>query len=440
LKACTAGLAPEAICAALRPEEIERLLFDWLIWARDDQLPPAPAQGAQDWTTWLILGGRGSGKTRAGAEWVRGIALGNPAFAPRPVSPIAIVGETLHDARSVMIEGLSGLLAIHPRHERPVLAASRREIEWPNGARAQFFSADDPESLRGPQFAAAWCDELCKWRYPEECWAMLQFGLRLGPSPKQAVTTTPRPVPLLKSLLADPRTAVSRARTADNAAFLAPSFLSSIVDRYAGTALGRQELDGELVEAREGALWTPELIESARVSAAPDLDRVVIGLDPAVSGRGSSDLCGIVCAGVAASGAAYVLEDASLRAATPLSWAQAAIVLFHKRKADCIVAEVNQGGDLVESLLRQVEPNVPVRKVHATRGKIARAEPVAALYEQGRVRHAAALPELEDEMMNFCPGELARGGRSPDRVDALVWALTSLMLENRAEPRIRFLS
>lgn len=428
----------EAICETLSTGEIEFLLHDWLTWARPDQLPPLCSQAGCDWTAWLILGGRGSGKTRAGAEWVRGVALGKPGFAKTALSPIALVGESLHDVRAVMVEGPSGLLSIHPASQRPSFSFSRRELEWPNGAKAQIFSADDPESLRGPQFAAAWCDELCKWRYGEAAWSMLQFCLRLGNTPRQVVTTTPRPTAILKMLLADPRTAISRAKTEDNAANLAPAFLSSVVARYQGTALGRQELDGELIEDREGALWRATMLDKCRVADVPQLERVVVAVDPAVTGRASSDRCGIVVAGRGGDGRGYILEDATRRASSPLAWAQTVVALFHTWQADCVVAEVNQGGDLVETVLRHVDSNLPVRAVRASRGKVLRAEPVAALYEQGKVSHAGAFPELEAEMRNFSTAGVA-GSRSPDRVDALVWALTELLLAPLGQPRIRTL-
>lgn len=434
--ACAEAIPAETISDALGAHDVEFLLHDWLCWARDDQLPPQAAQGGGPWTTWLILGGRGSGKTRAGAEWVRGVALGRAPFSAAPVSPIALVAENLHDVRAIMVEGMSGLLAIHRRDERPQFSSSRRELEWPNGARAQLFSADDPESLRGPQFAAAWCDEIGKWRQAEAAWSMLQFGLRLGTMPRQVATTTPRATRLLKALLADPQTAITRARTGDNAGNLAPSFLSNIVARYEGTALGRQELDGELIEEREGALWSAHDLDAHRVSVAPPLERVVIAIDPAVTGRTSSDACGIVAAARGTDGRGYVLEDATRPASTPLAWAQAAVVLYHKWQADCVIAEVNQGGDLVESVMRQIEPNLPIRTVHASRGKIVRAEPVAALYQQGRVSHVGVFAKLEMEMCDFSQAGLS-GTRSPDRVDALVWALSSLMLAPQGEPRIR---
>ena len=396
---------------------------------------PGPTNGRPtgDWLVWLMIGGRGAGKTRAGAEWVRAIATGEP----KPAGPIALVGETFTDTREVMIEGVSGLLAIHPSGERPEWQRTRRRLVWPNGTVAQAFSAEDPESLRGPQFAAAWADELAKWRYPDACWDMLQFGLRLGPHPRQVVTTTPRPIPLLKRLIAaeaDGTTVVSRATTADNAMNLAPGFLSQVVARYHGTRLGRQELLGEMIEERADALWQRTAIEEARVAMAPDLARIVVAVDPPASRR--SGRCGIVAAGLGRDGIGYVLADGSLGAVRPAEWAAAAIALYRRFDADALVAEVNQGGDMVAAVMREVDAGVPVKSVRATRGKWLRAEPVAALYAQGRVRHVGALPELEDEMADFGPDGLS-AGRSPDRLDALVWALTALMLGEGGEPKVR---
>jgi phage terminase large subunit-like protein len=436
LRDCADRSAVERFTRGLSADEAEFVSHDWQLWARDDQLPPPLSQAGVPWTTWLILGGRGAGKTRAGAEWVRGLALGKPPFADRPVDRIALIGETLGDARAVMVDGPSGLLAIHPSGERPAYNVSRRELTWPNGAVAQLFSADDPDSLRGPQFGAAWADELAKWRYAETAWDMLQFCLRLGDRPRQAVTTTPRPVPLLRRLIADPATAVSRARTEANIANLAPSFLSAVVARYQGTRLGRQELDGELIEDRPDALWQRAALEAARVTAAPALARIVVAVDPPVTSGGAADACGIVAAGRAEDGRAFVLADATTQGHAPLDWARAAVRLYDSLAADCIVAEVNQGGELVAQLLRQVSPNVPVRMVRAMRGKYLRAEPVAALYERGLVAHAGVWPGLEDQMCDFGQGGLSDGA-SPDRVDALVWALTELMLTDKAPPRIR---
>lgn len=443
LASLASGAAPEQAVepwlATLSAGEAEFLLHDWQLWARDDQLPPPLSQGGGDWTTWLILGGRGAGKTRAGAEWVRGLALGKPPFADAPVGRIALIGETLGDARAVMIDGPSGLLTIHPSGERPIYNASRRELTWPNGAMAQLFSADDPESLRGPQFGAAWADELAKWRYAQTTWDMLQFCLRLGDHPRQAVTTTPRPIPLIKRLMADPTTTISRARTKDNAINLAPSFLSTIVSNYQGTRLGRQELDGELIEDRPDALWQRETIEKARIREAPPLNYIVVAIDPPVTTGPRADACGIVAAGSTENGYAIILADATVQGVQPLDWALAAVGLYKSLKADSIVAEVNQGGELVAEMLRQVAPTIPIRQVRATRGKYLRAEPVATLYRRGLVSHAGLFPELEDQMCDFGRGGLSDGS-SPDRLDALVWALTELMLNRWTGPRVRSLS
>ena len=424
----------------MQPEELHWLRYDFEVWGRDDQLPPARAQGGGDWTVWLMLGGRGAGKTRAGAEWVRNIATEWDADGAADVMPprIALIGETLADARSVMVEGVSGLLAVHPPEARPNYEPSKRQVVWANGAMAQLFSAEDPESLRGPQFSHAWCDELGKWRRPDETWAMLQFALRLGARPRQVVTTTPRPIKLIKALLADPLCAVSRVATAANAANLAPSFLEAIVARYRGTRLGRQELDAELLEDRPDALFPRATIESCRVQSAPALRRIAVAVDPPASSGPHADACGIIVAGLGGDGRAYVLADRTAEQARPLDWAKAVIAAYRRHEADCIVVETNQGGDLVEAVLRQVDAGIPVRPVRAMRGKWLRAEPVAALYEQGRVAHVGAFPALEDEMSDFGPDGLS-GGRSPDRVDALVWALHELLLRAPPAPRIRWL-
>ncbi|HEX5500244.1 MAG TPA: terminase family protein [Thermomicrobiales bacterium] len=292
--------------------------------------------------------------------------------------------------------------------------------------------------MRGPQFDAAWCDELAKWRYADAAFDMLQFGLRLGLRPRQLITTTPRPIPLIKRLLADPRTRVTRAATSSNRDFLAPTFLDAVVARYAGTRLGRQELDGELIEDRPDALWSRELIERSRVSAAPPLVRVAVAIDPPGSSRRGADACGIVAAGRAENGWIYVLEDASVAGLSPSGWAHKAVALYRRLKADTLVAEVNMGGEMVRAVLREVDPSIPLKEVHATRGKYLRAEPVAALYEQGKAKHVGCFPLLEDEMCDFGVEGLS-SGRSPDRLDALVWAATALTGTARTGPRIRAL-
>ncbi len=389
----------------------------WVTWARTDQLAPAG-----DWTTWLMLGGRGSGKTRAGAEWVANLVR-------QGVTPIALVGQTMTEALAVMVHGESGLQRIMRRHRGKLRGQT---LSWDNGVEAMVMSASDPDRFRGPQFAAAWCDEVAKWPDAEAAWDMLQFALRLGERPRQVATTTPRPIPLLKRLLADEHTAVTRMRTDQNAEFLAPKFLDAVVGRYRGSVLGRQELDGELIEDSPDALWQRSMFRRA---GDEPVQRVVVAVDPPVTGGLKSDACGIIVAGRTEAGA-VVLEDLTLQPASPMGWARRAVAAFHTHGADCIVVEVNQGGDMVRTVIGQVDANVPVRAVRAMRGKWLRAEPVATLYAQGRVSHRLGLTALEDEMCAFgADGRSA--GHSPDRVDALVWGVTELLLTGPG-PRVRF--
>lgn len=432
LRALPNPAARHEFIQTLDARQKRNLPFCWSLIAREQQLPPLT-----DWTIWVLLGGRGSGKTRAGAEWTRHMAMGNALYAQRPAGRIALVGETYADVREVMIEGESGLLAIAPDVERPVWTSSRRRLEWPSGAIAQAFSSEDPEALRGPQFDAAWCDELAKWKNPEATWNMLQFGLRLGSYPRQVVTTTPRPTALVKQILKDERTAVSRMKTTENAINLADGFMDRIVAAYAGTRLGRQELDGELIEDRADALWTREMIERTR-GTPQELTRILIAVDPPVTGHAASDACGIIVVGMGTDGHAHVLEDCTLHAVSPERWSAAVCAAFNRHQADCVVIETNQGGDMAESVLRNAQDDLPIRQVKARRGKWLRAEPVAHLYERGRVFHARPFPELEDEMCDFGLDGLSNG-RSPDRLDALVWGLSELMLEKGASPRARTL-
>jgi len=415
---------------------LQRLGHDFAALAHQHQLPPAHANNGGPWTTWLMLGGRGAGKTRLGAEFVRALALGIAPYADAPHGSIALIGETDHDVREVMIEGPSGILRVGPWRERPAWSPSRGRLEWHNGAVAQVFSAEDPDALRGPQFHAAWCDEFAKWRRAQDVYDMLQFGLRLGERPRQLITTTPRSTKLITDLMTAPRTAVTRAATYANAAFLSPVFLSQVVQPYDGTRLGRQEILGEIVEDRPGALWTRAMIEGARVRAAPPLARIVVGIDPPAASRPGSDACGIVAAGRAEDGTIYVLEDATVAGLGPAGWAAKAIAVYHRLKADRIIAEVNQGGEMVAAVLRQVDASVPVKAGHATRGKYMRAEPVAAVYAQGKAKHVVPMPELEDQMCDLGPDGRLSSGASPDRLDALVWAVSEL-IRPRAEPRIR---
>jgi phage terminase large subunit-like protein len=420
--------------------ELQKLDRDFFALAHAHQEPPLAGNDGGPWRTWLLLGGRGAGKTRSGSEFVRGLVHGHAPWADLAHGAIALVGETAHDVREVMIEGPSGILRNAPRSERPVWTNMRKRLQWPNGACAYAFSAEDPEQLRGPQFDAAWCDELAKWTYAQATFDMLQFGLRLGSRPRALVTTTPRPILLIQRLIADPRTAVTRAGTQANAAHLAPGFLDEIMSRYAGTRLGRQEIDGEIIAERADALWPRGVIEACRVARAPSLTRIVVGIDPPGSARPGADACGIVAAALSDDGVVYVLEDASVAGLAPAGWAARAIALYRRLAADCIVAEVNLGGDMVRAVLQQVDHTAAVRSVRATRGKWLRAEPVAAMYAQGRVKHVGlGLAALEDEMADFGLDGLS-SGRSPDRLDALVWAVTELAERAaRPGPRIRTL-
>jgi phage terminase large subunit-like protein len=383
-----------------------------------------------DWRNWLLIGGRGSGKTRAGAEWVHAIA----SQGERSDLRIALVAETLGDAREVMVDGVSGICRV-ARYRRPVFEASRRRLIWPNGAMAQIFSSEDPESLRGPQFHYGWSDELAKWKYPQETWDMLQFGLRLGDDLRQLVTTTPRPIPLLKAIMTDTATKIVAMPTADNADNLAPGFIDALTRRYGGTRLGRQELDGELIEDRDDALWKRADIEAIVAAETEMLTRIVVAVDPP-AGSGEGACCGIVVAGLGLSGRIVVLADCSIEGATPAGWAREVVAAYRRFEADRVVAEVNQGGEMVSAMLKSIDANLPVSMVRASRGKFTRAEPVAALYEQGRVTHAGRFAELEDQMVDFGPNGLS-SGRSPDRLDALVWAITALVMETISEPRVR---
>lgn len=392
--------------------------------AHDHQLEPAG-----DWTTWLILGGRGAGKTRAGAEWIRALVAGR-ANDNSSARAIALVAETYADAREVMIEGPSGIRAVTPEGARPVFEASRRRLAWPNGAVAYVFSAEDPDGIRGYQFDAAWSDELCKWRYAEATWSNLQLALRLGARPRQMATTTPRPTALLKRLVAAQTTVVTRASTYANRDHLSEAFFTEIAALYEGTALGRQELMGELIEDVAGALWSWSLIEAARIAAAPALDRIVVAVDPPASAGEGADECGLIVAGRAdINGAptAFILADLSAPRLSPRQWAEKAVAALDAWGGDRIIVEVNQGGDMARAVIAQVDASAPVKSVYASRAKRVRAEPVAALYEQGRVRHVGAFPKLEDQLASF-----TGSGPSPDRLDALVWAVTELLLKPAA--------
>lgn len=388
----------------------------WRDIARPDQIAPSG-----DWRVWLIQAGRGWGKTRTGAEWVR------EQVERHGKKRIALIGPTAADCRDVMVEGESGILSIC--HNRPLYEPSKRRITWPNGAIATTYSADEPERLRGPQHDAAWADEPGAWKYATEAWDMLTFGLRLGEDPRVVATTTPRPIQLIRDLLKSPTTHLTRGSTRDNEANLAPQFMEQIVGKYAGTRLGRQELEGELLDDVPGALWQRKQIDDLRVTIRPELVRIVIPIDPAMTSGENADETGIVPVGLGVDGHGYVLSDLSCRM-TPDGWARRAVQAYNELQADRIIAEVNNGGELVENVIRTVDPLVSYKAVHASRGKRVRAEPVAALYEQGKVHHVGTFTELEDQQCNFTPDGY---DGSPDRVDSLVWGLTELMLGNHVE-------
>lgn len=400
----------QAAIEDLTEEEASALLYDWEFWARPSQLPPPG-----DWRVWLILAGRGFGKTRTGAETVidrvrRGVS-----------KRVGLIAPTAADARDVMVEGESGILACSPPDFRPLYEPSKRRLTWPNGAVATLFSAEEPDRLRGPQHDFIWADEPAAWKYPET-WDMAMFGLRLGTDPRVIATTTPRPTRMIRDLVADPGTVVTRGTTYENARNLAPAFLTAIVKKYEGTRLGRQELNGEILDDNPGALWHRGVIENLRVREYPSLLRIVVGVDPAVTSDSTSAETGIVVAGIAADGHCYVLEDASLQG-NPLAWATAVARAYDQHRADRVVGEQNNGGELVEANVRTVAPRISYKGVWASRGKRTRAEPISSLYEQGKVHHVGTFPTLEDQMCDWAPDS---GDPSPDRMDALVWALTEL--------------
>ena len=396
---------------------MKRLQAAWASQAGEGQYPPPGA-----WSTWLFLGGRGAGKTRAGAEWLSVEAQAGGRFA--------LVGPTLHDVREVMIEGPSGLRAVRSGAERPAYSVARRRLAWPNGAVAYAFSAEDADSLRGPQFHAAWADELCAWKTPEAVLSNLRLGLRLGTRPRLVVTSTPRPTASLRRLVAERGLARTHATTAHNAHNLSPNFLAVLHDLYGGTRLAAQEMEGRVVETDGAALWRAGDFDRLRGPAPARLERVVLAIDPPATSTG--DACGLVVAG-RAQGRGYVLADRSLGGLSPMGWGRRAADLAREFEVAAIVAEANQGGEMVRSVLTVSGVEAPIRLVHASRAKRARAEPVAALYEQGRVTHCGVFPRLEEELLALGSGDLTH---SPDRADALVWALADLMLGDAKPPRV----
>lgn len=416
----------------LTDEQIEELLWDWRAWARPEQIAP---EG--DWLTWVINGGRGFGKTRGGSEWVR-------EEVENGKMRIALIGETYKDLVEVMCFGDSGIESVFPPHQKPKIVSNPNvQITFHTGAIALGYNATQPAQLRGPQFDAAWCDELAKWKHARDTWDMLQFGLRLGTRPRALVTTTPRPIPVLKEILKDPTTVVTHGSTFDNAGNLAKTFLQRVKTKYGGTRLGRQELNAEMLDDLPGALWTRDMFDptdgkkKGRVTDAPDMQRVVVAIDPSgtAGAEDSGDSIGIVIAGKGVDGRGYVLGDWTCKL-SPDGWGKRAVLAYKQFKADRIVAERNFGGAMVEHVIRTVDKRVSYKEVVASRGKVVRAEPVAALYEQGRVSHAGTkLAELEDQMCLIGPEGFVGEG-SPDRADALVWALTELMLDHTSMPRM----
>lgn len=406
------------IIQSLTEAQATELLWDWQAWARPNQLAPAG-----DWMTWLVLAGRGFGKTRCGAEWVR------DNVTTKRAGSIALIAETQKDLEEVMCFGVSGIASVFPPHQKPKITKKPIKIEFHTGAIAHGYNATEPDQLRGPNFDLAWGDELAKWRYARETWDQLQFGLRLGNHPRQIITTTPRPIPILKEILASITTVVTRGITTDNHANLAPSFIDYITGKYGGTRLGRQELSAEILDDVPDALWTRAALDRDRInqSKLPTLKRVVVAIDPAAKLNSVPEdgaATGIVVAGVGEDGRGYVLDDATCRE-SPNGWARKAVACFDRYEGDCIVGEVNNGGDMVAAVVKAVRPTAPFKAVHASKGKWTRAEPISSLYEQGRISHVGTFASLEDEMVNFGHNGMA-GDASPDRVDALVWALTEL--------------
>ncbi len=424
----------------LSDEALGLLNTEFIFSAHPHQIMPTEMLNSDVYTDWLIIGGRGSGKTRAGAEAVLEAVRNNKARR------IALIGETLHDVAEIMILGVSGIMNCALKHERPHFIRSERKLIFPNGAEAAIFSAKDPDSLRGPQFDFAWSDEFAKWSNPENMRTMLAMGLRLGVCPKQIITTTPRPLKILREIIDSPTTLVTNASTKVNRAYLSKQFIKTMEARYENTRIGRQELMGILFDDFEGSLWNRDLIEKYRIDKAPiqsERCRIVVAVDPPVSSHSGSDECGIIvaCTDFNQPKNAYVIADLSGKGMSPAVWAKRVVDAYYTYNADRVVAEINQGGDMVRTVIETIDPMIPFKGVFARRGKISRAEPIAALYEKGIIYHAGYFPELEDQMCGFTIDHIyAKNTKSPDRVDALVWALTELMLTGEAGmPKIHLL-
>ena len=417
IEQAVARVGPDTFLSRFTENELLALNYDWRLWARPTQIAPPG-----DWITWLVMAGRGFGKTRLAAEWIR------ERVESKQTRRMALVGRAPDDVRYTMIEGESGLLSVFPADKKPDYEPSKGQITFHTGAIGHVYSSGNPDSLRGPQHDTAWCDELASFK-TAETWDNLQLGLRLG-TPRQVATTTPRPVSTLRNLAQDEsgNVVITRGRTFDNKANLPPAFLQQVIARYRGTRLGQQELEGLLMEDVPGALWQRSNIRYVGADGCPamlpELRRVIIAVDPSIGDGEDQAECGIVIVAEGVDGNFYVLDDRSLRA-SPNRWGEEIISAYRERLTDRIVAEENQGGKMVELILRTLDPDIPYKGVYASVGKEARAEPVAALYEQKRVFHVRPFVDLEDQLCTWVPGE----GESPDRLDALVWGLTELALK-----------
>ena len=410
----------QLLIRSLNPADADALLYDWKLWARANQLAPKG-----DWSTWMIMSGRGWGKTRTGAEWIR-------ERVQAGYRRIGLIAKTPADARDIMIEGESGILACIPKDQRPTYETTKRRLTWKNGAVALAFSSHEPDHLRGVQFDTVWVDELATYEYARETWETMRFALRLSDDPRCLVTTTPKPMAIIKEIIKEEGTVLTTGSSYDNQANLTPQFFEQILSRYENTRIGRQEIHAELLDEAEGSLWKRDWIENTRVGECPNLLRIVVAIDPAVTKNKESDETGIVVAGIDDKNELYILDDSSGRY-TPQQWGGEAIALYKRWMADRIVAETNNGGMMVESVLRQIDEQIPYKSVHASKGKRVRAEPISALYEQGKVHHVGRHNDLEDQLCNWDP----MSNDSPDRLDALVWACTELI--GVGSPQIRWL-
>ena len=405
------------ILNSLTQEEAYELLYDWEFWARPKQLPPPG-----EWLTWLVLTGRGWGKTRTAAEWIN-------KCAKNGAEHIALIGQTVPDVRDTMVKvGPSSILKISHPSFTPKYTPSKRLLEWPNGCLATTYSGDKPDQVRGPSHDIVWIDELAKFQYPDDIWDNLMFGLREGEDMRIIITTTPRPIPIIKRLVADPNTKIVRGSTYENSDNLPKKYFDYVIAPYVGTRLGKQEIEGKILDDNPNALWTRKMIEDNRVAKFPDLVRIVIAVDPEAKDTETSAETGIIAAGIDENKHGYILGDFTVKG-SPATWGKQAVAAYHKMRADRLVAEVNQGGDMVKFVIHTIDKNVAYKDVHAAKGKHTRAEPVSALYEQNRIHHVGSFPELEDQLCEWVPGDI-----SPDRLDALVWAVTELLLEEEPEP------